>query len=142
MKAMIPPSVLPRADLDEDDSKPQPLPRFMLLPPVPLNPALYQRLVQVFGDVEICNAGEHAVLGRDTLGRQCFVRWGESYRVACPFCDDPGKNLSFHYFVGKRNESGGLNQHLITCFRNRCLADRDRRSQIVEQVVMQLPNVS
>jgi hypothetical protein len=54
-----------------------------------LNPGLYRRLVNIFGDVKICNPGQPLIIQVDDDLFETKYRisvWGESYRVNCPFC--------------------------------------------------------
>jgi len=53
----------------------------------PLNPALYRRLCEVFGEVKIANEGVACtVLANPITGQSKMLIGGEYYRVNCPFC--------------------------------------------------------
>lgn len=70
-----------------------------------LCPGLYQRLKDVFGEVEISAEGEpYREVVLNVLGerRRETVTTGEYYRVACPFCGESRKRLYInHNYVNR-----------------------------------------
>lgn len=69
--------------------------------PQPLCPALYRRMEELFGHVEIVHEGEEAVPGQvmTVMGRDRVYGGsnGEYYVVNCPFCGDTSGRLNVNY---------------------------------------------
>lgn len=83
----------------------------------PLDPSLYNRLVDRFGKVLIANEGEQCVT-RDEIDytgvrRSRVVHCGEEYRVQCPKCND----TRFRLYIGHRFAEFS---HLAYCFNEDC----------------------
>lgn len=103
-----------------------------------LNPFLYQRLRQTFGQVRVARAGEAADY-RETYVRgywECLpITLGEYYRVNCPYCGDTG----FHLWINHR-WGIGFGEHsrdrmcwAMICFRRGCFQGKlgaHRRRQL------------
>jgi hypothetical protein len=53
---------------------------------LPLNPSLYRRLGEVFGEVKIANQGVACSVQPTTTREHQMIVGGEYYRVNCPFC--------------------------------------------------------
>lgn len=71
-----------------------------------LCPALYNRLVQVFGDVDVASEGEgYREVRLISMGqsRRQVVTAGEYYRVSCPICSDTRKRLYINHQYANRN---------------------------------------
>ena len=88
-----------------------------------LNPWLYNRLTELFGEVKLANAGkpfegrEQIVNGKKRIEA---VEHGEQYRVNCPFCGDKRFRLSInHRYADYR--------WLANCFNDACLKDKQNR---------------
>lgn len=112
-----------------------------------LNKTLYDRLMEIFGDVGITNEDSHADLAYKyppTLSGSIKVQWdivegtsGEWYTVRCPFCHDRSRHLNISYLSfsapsipGYQTEGRGL---IANCFHG-CLKDHPER-------VLQLANL-
>lgn len=100
---------------------------------LPLNPTLYRRLCESFGQVEIAKRGEsfsgHYYNDGSRLKLNVQAS-GEYYRVNCPFCHlrkanavDTRKRLWINHLWGVPNEVGGSHWHLAHCFNEGCLED-------------------
>lgn len=106
----------------------------------PLNRALYQRLVLRFGDVTIANEGETAAGVRTvrsiTTGRTqtTAAKWGEYYRVNCPFCNDTRKRLYVNYLYGQRVDGEWANW-LCCCYNENCLHRHEHAQTLREQLL-------
>lgn len=101
----------------------------------PLNPGLYDRLGEVFGEVRICNDGVPASLrrmpvasiftGPPRAGADDLLDAGETYRVCCPFCEDRNWHLYVPHVWGSYAEVDGnpvqFSRGLAHCFRRGCL---------------------
>lgn len=108
------------------------------MPEVLLNPQLYGRLKQVFGDVRVHNQGEPmrvepARRAFMTPGRRRdYVRLespGEYYAVCCPVCGDTRHRL----WVNHRWNTGFGNhsmKHLVRCYNENCDELEDFRSTL------------
>lgn len=71
-----------------------------------LCPALYNRLVQLFGDVIVASEGEgYREVRLVSMGqsRRQVITTGEYYRVNCPFCTDTRKRLYINHRYAHRN---------------------------------------
>jgi len=94
----------------------------------PLNPALYDRLKELYDDVLINHEGEafdrpayiDPITGKRMLAK---VRGGEFYRINCPFCPDRKRRLYVSYMFGKMLSDGRKGNFLIHCFNADCLDD-------------------
>lgn len=98
-----------------------------------LNPMLYQRLVNRFGDVKIRNPGEARVVHRDPFSaepKQVVRQWGETYYVQCPFCREQRFQLGISYMYGQRGDNGWPLTHLAYCHTNKCLAIPENRDAL------------
>jgi hypothetical protein len=93
----------------------------------PLNPQLYRALASRFGEVRMCNEGQHMLMRRirSALRYDKFedrvVEAGEQYCVCCPYCGDTRFRLYVSYRWNTKDDSGktsGL--HLIQCFNENC----------------------
>jgi len=122
----------------------------------PLNPSLYAALISAFGTVDVRNEGQTASRNDgffDTFGTAHdpaphraadpapAFRSGETYRVPCPFCDDPGEPLFVnHRWGGPDPETGRPDLRLAECLNGLapggtdCLAVPGRREALYELV--------
>lgn len=93
-----------------------------------LNPQLYNRLCNVFGDVVIHSEGSSFVAKKckrafDKLGVYPFylniIDSGEYYAVNCPVCGDSRHRLWVNHMWGQKFEGMSLN-HLKCCYNENC----------------------
>lgn len=90
-----------------------------------LNPLLYRRLIELFGDVRVTNVGVARVERRTPdpfrYGRIRTARVvaGEEYAASCPFCQDRRHRLSINH----RYSAAGRARSLAKCFNEDCLSD-------------------
>ena len=73
----------------------------------PLNPWLYRRLCEEFGQVVITSQGQAAIIAHAGSGprdRTQLHTNGEQYSVRCPSCADPGTSLSMSYLWGRGHD--------------------------------------
>jgi hypothetical protein len=94
-----------------------------------LNPGLFLRLQQLFGEVGVSNPGQPYVAEaytdlRTGLRRERRSQSGEEYTVRCPYCDDRRRHLSFgHRWIDK--------PFLANCYHG-CLTGPDGRVRRAE----------
>lgn len=104
----------------------------------PLNPLLYEQLQKVFKHVRVSSPGVATRFQyrpdwqyRQGRPRANVVDWGESYYVSCPFCSDTRGRLSVNHRWGVRDERTGDDMlHLVTCFNESCLANRESQKEL------------
>lgn len=102
-----------------------------------LNPLLYGRMLDLFGEVRIVKPGEEGVpprIIRDPFTNRDFARWssgddrGEEYNTCCPFCGDSGFHLYVNHAYGTRDPCGGTIR-AAKCFHN-CLDREENRHKL------------
>jgi hypothetical protein len=107
---------------------------------MPLNPLLYNRLCQRFGQVEIADSGSRfvATTTRDpaTGGtRLNVVQSGEYYRVNCFCCGDSRKRLWINHRFGTPDPATGRPMlFLAICYNESCLRDFENRRRLDDMV--------
>lgn len=104
--------------------------------PNPLNPALYEALERVFGDVVVSSPGDVGYVSHYPNWHRggkpkAEVEGGEYYRVSCKFCSDTRKRLWFNYRWGVRDPKSGSDMlHLVTCYNERCVDSRRQQERL------------
>ena len=105
-----------------------------------LNPTLFRSLAHLLGEVRVAHPGEpfEARLVRDLATdrpRLHVDRYGEAYKVRCPYCRDRGFGLSVNHRYGTLHAGLGRPlDFLATCFAGGCLKDRDTRDDLFERL--------
>ncbi len=105
----------------------------------PLNPALYDALRQIFGEVRISREGEpfRAAVRTDPLDAKKVVivgdDRGENYEVCCPQCGDRRFRLSVSHRLNTRM-NGRLMTHLFQCFNEHCETNPAFSRRFIEQL--------
>ncbi len=105
----------------------------------PLNPLLYERLREEFGEVAISHPGVEAsmTLTSDMNGRQRLqmITSGEYYLASCPFCNDTRKRLWVnHRWGAPDDQTGTSNLWLAICYNEQCLSIPGRPQELYERV--------
>lgn len=103
-----------------------------------LNPRLYRRLGQRFGDVKVSNRGEamicQAVKSNNDESQLLIGHAGEYYQVSCPYCKDTRHRLYVNHRFGKHDAHGRPLLFLATCFNENCLNNRDNFKDFLDQL--------
>jgi hypothetical protein len=106
----------------------------------PLNPVLYSRLKEEFGDVKVSNAGRASIMHYqpDALTgrmRAQMTTAGEYYQVSCPFCGDTRKRLWVNHRWGFEDEVLGTKSlWLAICFNESCLVERSNLLSLYDRI--------
>ena len=101
---------------------------------------LYQALQTAFGSVSVTNDGQpRQVLTLPDWQdggrlRSQVVASGEQYRTNCPYCGDERQRLYFNYEWAVPDHDGHDNLHLVKCFNENCVADRQRQKDLLKRV--------
>jgi hypothetical protein len=106
-----------------------------------LNPVLYEKLIERFGEVRVRHEGEpfrgRYVADLARLGAKKLLKdWpGEEYVICCPFCGDTRFRLTINHRWGVWDEVvGHRNLWLANCYNERCLSDPARCRAFYEYV--------
>lgn len=100
-----------------------------------LNPELFNRLTRLFPKVKVVNAGIKMIVRNGTI-----ERWGESYAVSCPFCNDRKTHLYIsHMYL--RDIPGMSTFSLWKCFRNECQGDYDNRRALYQFLTQKIERI-
>lgn len=104
-----------------------------------LNPKLYARLKNYFGEVKVSNPGitSNSIIAQSISGKpyRKIISNGECYRVCCPFCGDTRFRLYFNYLWGLLdNETNSRNLNFCICYNERCTDSFDNRKKLFEMV--------
>lgn len=60
-----------------------------------------------------------------------IIEWGESYRVNCPFCTNMRHRLYVsHRWAVDDRETRDDNMHLVKCFNDDCVSNRESQKQL------------
>ncbi len=109
--------------------------------PSPLNPALYGRLREEFGRVQVSHAGIAASskyapdIFNSSIIRMQLTSAGEYYRVNCPYCGDGRARLWINHLWGVPDEvTHSKNLGLAICFNEDCLATIGRPIGLFDRV--------
>lgn len=108
----------------------------------PLNPALYNRLREEFGKVNISQEGMAAAkrYGRGLFHSDNRVKLeidsaGEYYRVNCPYCGDSRGRLWINHLYGVEDDvTNSRNLWLAICYNEDCLSTSGRPQELYERV--------
>lgn len=103
----------------------------------PLNPLLYQRLVQRFGRVTVSHPGEAAqVFPEPTVwGTRFKFKGGEYYQICCPYCNDTRFRLYVSYLWGHYDpEYKTQHKDLVMCFNEECLRHSGNSDRLYHEV--------
>src|SRR5262245_36928761 len=97
-----------------------------------LNPTLYERVQLRLGAVKVCEAGLHRcnLFGTDLAVWEVIAPQvvGETYFVACPFCNCDGLTLAVHHGYGCLDcVTKKQKPYLAHCFGGNCLSSDDNR---------------
>lgn len=112
-----------------------------------LNKALYQKLKQVFGEVEVLDENQppklHVQFDKWSFNRSEQGSYGETYRVNCPICGDQKGHcyisaLSYTCPIidGKKLQVAPL---IVHCFRRNCFRDPQAVSELSAVLKSELP---
>lgn len=104
--------------------------------PSVLCPALYGRMRELFGRVDIANQGEETVVRRQAddfsgqAGKIEVVLSGEYYRASCPECNDTRRRMWIGYRFGEF-------PWLVHCFNSHCFsgANGRRRRRVLHELL-------
>lgn len=104
-----------------------------------LRPLLYRRLCARLGETTVTHENEAFVARMgEYRGRPGLVvsRYGESYRVACPFCGDSGRRLWVNHMWGYRHPlNNSLNLWLALCHNEtNCMGNPANRKALYDDV--------
>ncbi len=108
----------------------------------PLNPSLYQRLREEFGQVSIAQQGVAAsvtynnglLLSEPNL-RMEMKTSGEYYKVNCPYCGDSRGRLWINHLWGVRDDiTNRTNLWLAICYNEDCLKTIGRAAALYDRV--------
>lgn len=111
----------------------------------PLNPTLFALLQARHGSVLIANAGERAVGVRTSRSavtgraRTDAARWGEYYRINCPYCHDTRHRLWVSYLLGADLGEARPAGWLAICYNDECLRQPGRRQDFLDELLQQSP---
>jgi hypothetical protein len=84
---------------------------------------LFQILKKRFKNLQVHKEGESIVFVNDHL-----LDWGETYSVACPFCNDRKSHLYFSYVFGLK--IGQKRLFPVKCFRRDCLKNKNNLEEL------------
>ena len=112
--------------------------------PEPLNPALYNRLLSYYGEVDIVREG-YAINWRtvaESIPGQTGVTFrrevldqGEEYRVRCSVCQDHRARLHINHMWGEYDpETNSQNFWLINCFNENCFSEYVHQHRLYEKI--------
>ncbi len=106
----------------------------------PLNPALFKRLREEFGQVQTANPGVGAsfthTIDPSTLRTKMNVNSsGEYYKVCCPTCMDSRYRLWISHLWGVHDDvTNTHNLWLAICYNEDCLSSFERRYELFDRV--------
>lgn len=95
-----------------------------------LNPLLYQKLKEIFGDVDISREDDLGEIIKPQGGGVHSVKWGERYNVECPICEDEHKKrLGISYLSGQTARFPGRKQPIAFSYNFRCVHKECQRGK-------------
>jgi hypothetical protein len=107
-----------------------------------LNPALYKRLQALYGKVLIYKPGQHMqfndfITYRTVVGKQLKLeidKWGEQYKIQCPYCQDHQPRAYISYMYGKTAPDGRA-IYLAKCWNEECFKEDDLSQHFRDRVM-------
>lgn len=104
-------------------------------PMTALNPTLYKRLPQEFGEVSIANEGEQFSAVAAEGGKLHVIHSGEYYCINCPYCRDTRKRLWINHMWGIPDKVIGTSHWWMAyCYNEPCLEHEANRKDLIARI--------